>query len=147
MADLPLLDVPEQLETARLLLRCPKPGDGAVVHASVMESLVALRRFPASLPWAMEEPTVSSSETFCIWSEGRYRSREAFTFLAFGRESGQHVGNVGLSDFDWQVAECEIGFLGTDELRRARLHHRGRGGIGEPGVSAGRASRVRIAGC
>jgi hypothetical protein len=30
-----LLNVPEQIETERLLIRCPRPGDGATVYAAV----------------------------------------------------------------------------------------------------------------
>ena len=40
-----LIDVPERIETDRLILRCPRPGDGAVVNAAVCESLDALRPF------------------------------------------------------------------------------------------------------
>jgi hypothetical protein len=35
----PLLrDIPLQWETQRLLIRCPQPGDGAIVHAATVES-------------------------------------------------------------------------------------------------------------
>lgn len=50
-----LLDLPDRIDTARLLLRAPRPGDGAVVHASVIETLDDLRRYPASMSWAVAE--------------------------------------------------------------------------------------------
>jgi len=40
---------PQTLRTARLLLRCPRPGDGARVHAAVVESLADLRVWSASV--------------------------------------------------------------------------------------------------
>ena len=49
-----LLDIPEQFETERLLMRAPRAGDGAVVNTSLLETLDDIRRFPASMPWAME---------------------------------------------------------------------------------------------
>ena len=60
-----LQDVPSQFESERLLIRCPAPGDGSTVNASVVESLTALRAFPVSLPWALAEPTIEASELFC----------------------------------------------------------------------------------
>ena len=33
-----LNDMPESLETPRLLLRCPRDGDGALVHEAIQES-------------------------------------------------------------------------------------------------------------
>ncbi|MFM2065214.1 MAG: hypothetical protein RLZZ584_123 [Pseudomonadota bacterium] len=45
--------------------RPPQAGDGVLVCAAVRESLVALREFPASLPWALAEPSGDASEVFC----------------------------------------------------------------------------------
>ena len=59
MSDI-LLDIPDQIESERLILRSPMPGDGSIVYAAVTASLGALRAFPASMPWAMEEPSVDS---------------------------------------------------------------------------------------
>ena len=50
-----LLEIPDHIQTERLLLRAPRPGDGATVNASVIETLEDLRRYPASMLWAMEE--------------------------------------------------------------------------------------------
>ncbi len=56
MALTALPDLPDRLETDRLLIRCPQVGDGRQVHEAVVASLIALREFRASLPWAMERP-------------------------------------------------------------------------------------------
>jgi len=48
-----LRDIPEFFETERLIVRCPRPGDGQLVHEAVVETLRDLRAWPASLPWAM----------------------------------------------------------------------------------------------
>jgi RimJ/RimL family protein N-acetyltransferase len=105
-----LLDIPERLETARLLIRCPAAGDGAIVHASVVESLAELRRFPASLGWAMAEPSVEASERFCREGHAGYLQRTGMPMLLFDRSTGEHVGNSGLHRFDWSVPKCEIGW-------------------------------------
>lgn len=107
-----LLDVPEQLETERLSIRCPRAGDGAIVHASVVESLAALRAFPASLPWALQEPSVDASEQFCREGAALYRLRTSLPMLVFLKGSLVHVGSSGLHGFDWSVPKCEIGYWG-----------------------------------
>ena len=106
------LRIPTEMETKRLLIRCPRPGDGVVVHTSVLESLAALRKFPASLPWAMEEPTVEASEKFCCDGSASYDLGTNMPMLVFLKGDNVHVGNVGLHDFSWQVPKCEIGFWG-----------------------------------
>jgi RimJ/RimL family protein N-acetyltransferase len=106
------IEVPTEIKTDRLLLRCPRPGDGAVVHASVLESLSALREFPASLPWAMEDPSVERSERFCGNGATSYVKRTDMPMLVFLKGTDVHVGNIGLHDFEWQVPKCEIGFWG-----------------------------------
>lgn len=48
-----LLDVPNTLYTERLIIRCPRAGDGQKVFDATIDSLDALREFPASLPWQL----------------------------------------------------------------------------------------------
>ena len=104
------LSVPLELETHRLLVRCPRAGDGEVVHASVVESLDKLREFPASLPWAMAPPSVAQSEAYCQDAHARFLARTAFPFLAFMKADGTHVGNLALHAVEWSVPRCETGY-------------------------------------
>ena len=105
-----LIDVPEQLDTARLRLRPPRPGDGAQVFVAVAESIAALRRFPASLPWALAEPSPDDSEAFCRQASASFALRKDLPYLLFERSSGDLVGASGLHRFDWQVPRFEIGY-------------------------------------
>jgi ribosomal-protein-serine acetyltransferase len=54
-----LLDIPESLETDRLLIRCSRPGDGQHVRAAIAESIDTLRPW---LPWADCVPTEEDAE-------------------------------------------------------------------------------------
>lgn len=112
MASPILREVPEQLETDRLLIRCPRAGDGATVHASVVESLAALRAFPASMPWALQEPSVDASEQYCREGAAFYRLRTSLPMLLFLKGTQVHVGNSGLHRLGWSVPKCEIGYWG-----------------------------------
>lgn len=115
-----LVDVPDQFETARLLLRSPQPGDGEMVFRAVSESLDALRRFPASLPWAMAEPSLEASEIYCREARARYLARNDLPLVILRRDTGEMVGSTGLHRFDWNVPRFEIGFW-----RRTSAHSQG----------------------
>jgi len=116
-----LREVPLQFETERLLIRCPQPGDGRMVYASVVESLSALREFPASLPWAMAEPSVETSEQFCREAQANYLLRASLPMLLFIKGTNTLVGSSGLHDFDWSVPKCEIGYWGRSSFGRQGL--------------------------
>ncbi|MBB5190390.1 hypothetical protein HNQ50_001112 [Silvimonas terrae] len=105
-----LLDVPEQLQTDRLLLRVPRAGDGVAVHAAVVETLPLLRAFPASLPWAMFPPSVAASESWCRERAAAFLLRKDLPFLAFDRFTGELVLATGLHRPDWQIPRLELGY-------------------------------------
>ena len=91
-----LIDVPERIETERLVLRVPRRGDGPTVNAAVAASLVELQPW---LPWAGAMPTVDESEAACRRQQGRFILREDFVMLMFLRTAdgsdGELVGGTG----------------------------------------------------
>jgi RimJ/RimL family protein N-acetyltransferase len=108
--DAVLLDFPNEIETVRLRIRAPRPGDGATVNAAIIETLDDLRRFPSSLPWAMEEPTIARSELYCRRGAGHWLQRTDLPMLMFERTSGEYAGGTGLHRFDWSHGVFEIGW-------------------------------------
>lgn len=104
-----LRDVLRELRTNRLLLRCPQEGDGQLVHEAVMETLEQLRAWPASLPWAMFEPSIAASETYCRESAAAFIRRTALVYLAFD-ELGSLVASTSLHAINWSVPKFEVGF-------------------------------------
>ena len=98
-----------QLRTRRLLLRCPREGDGQLVHEAVVETLEQLRAWPASLPWAMFEPSPAASETYCRESAAAFIKRTALVFLVFD-QSGHLVASTSMHAINWTVPKFEIGF-------------------------------------
>jgi RimJ/RimL family protein N-acetyltransferase len=113
-----LRDVASELQTGRLLLRCPRAGDGVAVHEAVVESLAALRAWPASLPWAMFDPSVAASETFCRESQAAFIQRTRLAYLAFERDSGRFVASTSLHNIDWRVPRFEVGYWCRSALQR-----------------------------
>jgi RimJ/RimL family protein N-acetyltransferase len=103
-------DIPTHLETPRLLIRSPAPGDGPAVFSGVVDSLVALRQYPASLPWAAIDPSMQESENYCRQGQAKYLLRTEMPMLLFLKANNVYVGGSGLHSFDWSVPKCETGY-------------------------------------
>ena len=107
----PLLQiVPEVIETDRLILRCPKAGDGQVVYPAVRESLPELRRYLAAVPWVAEEPSVDASEVYCRTAYSNFLARKDMPYLIFERRTSLLVGGTGLHRPNWEVPKFEVGY-------------------------------------
>ena len=101
--------VPNELKTKNLTLRSPREGDGSIVFDAVLESLDELRRWPASLPWSLVEPSVEESETFCRKAQAQFINRTSLTYLTFD-QYGKMVASIGLHSINWMIPKFELGF-------------------------------------
>jgi RimJ/RimL family protein N-acetyltransferase len=121
MTSAPILrEVSRELPTRRLRLRCPHEGDGRLVHEAVVETLEHLRAWPASLPWAMLEPSVAAFETYCRESAAAFIKRTALVYLAFDK-SGSLVASTSLHAINWAVPKFELGFWCRASCQRQGL--------------------------
>ncbi len=106
-----LIDVPERIETERLVLRAPRTGDGARVNDAIRVSHAELLPW---MPWAGSVPSVDESEAHCRRQQARFLLREDFVFLMFMRggagDEGEFVGACGLHRIDWTLRKFEIGY-------------------------------------
>jgi RimJ/RimL family protein N-acetyltransferase len=106
-----LLDVPERIDTERLVLRAPRRGDGTIVNEAIRASHAELAPW---MPWAGTLPTVDESEAHCRRQQARFLLREDFVLLIFergvGGAEGRLVGGTGLHRIDWAVRKFEIGY-------------------------------------
>ncbi|QDQ82964.1 GNAT family N-acetyltransferase [Paraburkholderia megapolitana] len=109
-------DLPAVLETDRLIIRSPQPGDGPDLFDAVVDALADLRQFPASLPWAMEMPSVDESESFCVAGSESFQARKDFPFLFIDKTSRIVVGAGGLHRPRWTVPAFELGFWGRSSF-------------------------------
>src|SRR5579871_4953419 len=102
---LPVMDetaraIPAWIETERLRICPPQPGDGAEINAAIRETYDALHRW---MEWANHVPTVEETEENCRQAYGRFVERTDFPFLARLKDSGQFVLRGGLHPGDWKV--------------------------------------------
>jgi RimJ/RimL family protein N-acetyltransferase len=103
-----LLDLPERIETRRLVLRTPRPGDGPIVNEAVLETIEALQRWMA---WSVPTPTVEQSEQWCRKAAADFIARKRLAFLSFSRqEPAAFVGSNAIHAVDWDVPRFEIGY-------------------------------------
>ncbi len=127
----PGIDLPDTIRSERLIIRAPRPGDGQKVFAATVESLDALRAFPAFMPWALAEPSVEASEAYCRTAAANFLARRDFPVLFLLRDAGDAeilIGCSGLHRPRWDTRTFEIGWWG-------RTPFMGRGLMTE-GVSA-----------
>lgn len=107
MLDQTKIDVPEEFESERLVIRTPRPGDGAALNAAIRESFADLSRW---LPWADHIPEIAETEANAAAAYERYLARTDFRLLLFRKADGVLVGASGLHQVDWRVPKFDIGY-------------------------------------
>ncbi|WP_409296864.1 GNAT family N-acetyltransferase [Peribacillus sp. SCS-26] len=103
-----LIEVPERLETERLLLRAPRQsGDGAAVNAAIRDSFHELKEW---LPFAQTIPEVEETEINLRQAHIHFLKRESFRYLIFLKDTNEYIGTTGLQGIDWDIPKGEIGY-------------------------------------
>jgi RimJ/RimL family protein N-acetyltransferase len=99
--------LPEQIESERLLIRVARPGDGLVFNTAIIESLEQLAPW---LAWVTPPPTPAESEHSCRLAHERFLRNEDLMVFFFRKSDGRLVGGSGLHDANWQLRQFEIGY-------------------------------------
>ncbi|MCC5802307.1 GNAT family N-acetyltransferase [Rossellomorea vietnamensis] len=102
-----LIDVPTMIETERLVLRMPQPGDGRAVNAAIKASLTELQPW---LGFARSNPSVEETETNTREANAKFITRESLRYLIFLKDTDEFVGSTGFHNIDWSVRKFEIGY-------------------------------------
>jgi len=102
-----LRDFPDRFESDRLLIRLPLAGDGAEVHAAIIESLGELRPW---MPWAREPQTPEAVEANVRQAHADFLARRDMRLHFYRLDDGTFVGSSGLHRIDWSVPRFEIGY-------------------------------------
>ena len=114
----------DKLETPRMWLRCPYPGDGASVYQGVAETLPQLRAWPDSLPWAQKPQSAQASEDYCQTSYAAWAMRISWPMLMIDKASEAFVGSIGFHQMDTETQQWELGYW-------CRLRFQGQGRMTE----------------
>ncbi len=103
-----LRDFPHALETKRLKIRLPLPGDGLELFNATVESLERLKEW---LPWAYNfQPTLEQSEASACYFRLRFLERKELQMYLFLKDTDTLVGVSGLYNPNWSVPCFEIGY-------------------------------------
>jgi RimJ/RimL family protein N-acetyltransferase len=102
-----LPDVPNAIETERLLIRCPELADVPLVYDAVRESLTELKPW---MPWATENYSLESCESNIRQGIAKYITREDLRMHVFDRATGRFVVGSGLHRINWEVPRFELGY-------------------------------------
>ncbi len=118
-----LLEFPSQFESARLLLRCYQPGDGAMYLEVAIRNREHLRQFEAGnslmIIDSLERAEIVVREYHTAW-----QARDYFMLGAFERGSGEFAAQVYVGPVDWDSPEFVIGYI-------ADVAHEGQGYVSE----------------
>lgn len=102
-----LLEIPDQFESQRLLIRVPRAGDGPAVNAAVIDSLETLRPW---MPWAQAAPSLEESEAVCRTNWAKFLLRQDITLRLYLKGTDTVIGSSGLHRIDWSIPSFEIGY-------------------------------------
>jgi RimJ/RimL family protein N-acetyltransferase len=102
-----LIDLPEHIETERLILRPPRVSEGAAINAAIRESLAELAPW---MPWAKEAPTVEETEANVRKAIAHTLTRADIRIHLHLKSDGTFIGGSGFHRIDWSVPKVEIGY-------------------------------------
>jgi RimJ/RimL family protein N-acetyltransferase len=100
---------PDPIETDRLLLRAPRPGDGAEVNQAIRESYSELHEW---MDWATYIPEVAETEQRKQEAHARFLAGEDFQVHAYLKLNNALVVVATLHPLNWSVPSFEIGYWG-----------------------------------
>ena len=102
------LDVPEEIETDRLLLRILRAGDGEAIYQAVMDSLPRLSPW---LRWVNDNPTLERNELYVREAYVDYLNREALEYGIFLKDDQTVIGRIGVHKaISWDPIIREFGY-------------------------------------
>lgn len=102
-----LRNFPDYLETERLIIRAPRPGDGAAGNEAIRESEQALKPW---MLWVTPLPAPEDTEEVYRRMAAQWLTRESLPMILIRKADGLFVGGSGLMCRDWSVPFFEIGY-------------------------------------
>jgi RimJ/RimL family protein N-acetyltransferase len=103
-----LIDIPEEIETERLIVRAARPGEGAAVNEAIRESHAELKPW---LTWAVDVPSVEESERQAREAHAKFHARTDLIYRGWLKDGGAFVAGSGLHRIIWTVPLFEIGYF------------------------------------
>lgn len=105
-----LLDLPDQLESERIILRPYKAGDGPAYFVVCQQNREHLLPYEAGNP-ALNVHTLEDAEVLVRQFALDWQARRAFFLGAWQRSNGEFVAQIYIGAISWELPEFEIGYF------------------------------------
>ncbi|QPC48129.1 GNAT family N-acetyltransferase [Mangrovibacillus cuniculi] len=102
-----LREIPKEISSDRLLLRCPKVEDTEQLYTAIERSLDDLKLW---LPFAYKGQNKEETEINLRQAIAKFDLREALRFIIVEKATDQVVGSTGFHNLDWSKMSAEIGY-------------------------------------
>ena len=107
----------QALQTPRMWLRCPMPGEGVCLYQAVASTLDQLRQWPDSLPWAQQPQSADISGDDCQTCYASWVMGLRWPLLMWDTDSGRLVGSIGFHRLDHDNQVWELGYWCSREFQ------------------------------
>ena len=114
-----LLDIPNEFQSKRLLMRCCLPGDGTHVHEAESETYDQLKQWFG--PWAKEPCTKDQTEERVRQSQFKFIDRSELVFNCYMKEDGKLAARAWFSRIEWALPKAMFGMWVRSSLQRKGL--------------------------
>ena len=101
------MDIPERIETARLVLDATRRHHVQETFPVVQSSLTELKQW---MPWANSGAELQDMSVYFAKAHAQWLSRELLDFQWYSKASGELVGKGGFHHIDWDIPKFEMGF-------------------------------------
>lgn len=108
--------LPHELVSDRLVLRAPRRGDAAPLHAAIEETLADLVPW---LPWARPEHSRTDTRRYLRAARAAWARRSSFEFVLEERATGRIMGMTSVHRIDWTRRCAGVGYW----VRRTAWSH------------------------
>lgn len=107
-----------QIENEQIVLNIIQVSDAEDLYSAIKNTLTELRKFPASLVWALQEPNLPASMAFCQSRLVALLNKENFVFIIRLKETDDFLGVVDIHAIDWLQNTASIGFWGNSKFKQ-----------------------------
>ena len=109
------MDIPERIETARLVLEATRRHHVQETYPVVQDSLMELKLW---MPWAASGSNWEEMAIYFAKAHAQWISRELLDFQWYHKASGALVGKGGLHHIDWDIPKFEMGYWPSTSLAK-----------------------------
>jgi RimJ/RimL family protein N-acetyltransferase len=105
-----LIDLPEVIETSRLLLKVPKAGYGPDVHAAILDGYDDYIKW---LCWSSTKPTPEVVEEDCRKHHAEFITKECIRYLIIEKETNRVVGRCAYPPIQtiWAIPQFGVSYF------------------------------------